>query len=376
MVTYPLDEILLSTVVGVLCGGDDFETIELLSHEYLAWLKQFLPYKHGIPQAQTFRKVFRLLEPGSLEKCFATWLASLQDRVRGVIAIDGKTLRGSKKSANGDGALHLLSAYACEAGLVIGQRAVAGKSNEITAILELLDMLAIKGAIVSIDAMGTQKAIAAKIAAQEADYVLALKGNQTTLHDDVKLFFDDVELSGHCAIHKTTGIGHGRIEERVSRATQAIGWLKELHPEWQNLRSIAAITSTRIDKKTGQASIETRFYITSLTADPAAILAATRAHWSIENNLHWQLDITFDEDRCRSREDFSPLNLASSPGSQRPSRPSLRSGTGRLETPGFLAVVRHAVLNILKRDRAKMSLQRKRVKAAVNSAFRAELLAC
>ncbi|MGH6796423.1 MAG: ISAs1 family transposase [Methylocella sp.] len=135
----------------------------------------------------------------------------------------------------------------------------------------------------------------------------------------------------------------------ICRATQAIGWLKQLHPEWQNLRSIAAITSTRIDKKTGQASIETRFYITTLTADPAAILAATRAHWSIENNLHWQLDITFEEDRCRSREDFSPLNLA---------------------------VVRHAVLNILKRDGAKMSLQRKRVKAAVNSAFRAELLAC
>ncbi|MGH6796422.1 MAG: ISAs1 family transposase [Methylocella sp.] len=213
MVTYPLDEILLSTVVGVLCGGDDWETIELLSHEYLAWLKQFLPYQHGIPKAQTFRKVFRLLEPDSLEKCFAAWLASLQDRVRGVIAIDGKTLRGSKKSANGDGALHLLSAYACEAGLVIGQRAVAGKSNEITAIPDLLDMLAIKGAIVSIDAMGTQKAIAAKIAAQEADYVLALKGNQTTLHDDVKLFFDDVELAADCAIHKTTGIGHGRIEE-------------------------------------------------------------------------------------------------------------------------------------------------------------------
>lgn len=190
----------------------------------------------------------------------------------------GKTLRGSKKPANGDGALHLLSAYAGPAGLVTGQRAVAGKSNEITAIPELLDMLAIKGAIVAIDAMGTQKAIAAKIVAQEADYVLALKGNQTALRDDVKLFSGDAELSGHCAIHKTTGIGHGRVEARASRAAQAIGWLKELHPEWQNLRSIAAITSTRIARKTGQASIETRYYMTSLSADPAAILAAARAH--------------------------------------------------------------------------------------------------
>jgi predicted transposase YbfD/YdcC len=162
-----------------------------------------------------------------------------------VIAVDGKTLRGSKKSANGSGALHLLSAYACEAGLVIGQRAVDGKCNEIKAIPELLDMLAIKGAIVSIDAMGTQKAIAAKIAAQEADYVLALKGNQSTLHDDVKSFFADAELAKTCAVHRTTDTGHGRIEERTCRATDAIGWLKERHPGWQNLHGIAAIRSKR-----------------------------------------------------------------------------------------------------------------------------------
>lgn len=351
MVPYPLDEILLSTLVGVLCGGDDWETIELLSHEYLAWLKQFLPYKHGLPQAQTFRKVFRVLDPDSLEKCFAAWLASLQDRVRGVIAIDGKTLRGSKKSANGDGALHLLSAYACEAGFVTGQRAVDGKSNDPRNMIrgpELLDMLAIKGAIVSIDAMGTQKSHCRQDRC--AGGRLRARPQRQSNHSArrCKTILRRCGLSANCAIHKTTGIGHGRIEERVSRATQAFGWLKELHPEWQNLRSIAAITSTRIDKKTGQASIETRFYIISLTADPAAILAATRAHWSIENNLHWQLDITFDEDRCR-REDFSPLNLA---------------------------IVRHAVLNILKRDGSKMSLKRKRVKAAVNSAFQAEILAC
>ncbi|MGH7784642.1 MAG: ISAs1 family transposase [Candidatus Binatia bacterium] len=329
MVTYPLNEILLATLVGVLCGADDWEAIELLSREYLAWLKQFLPYKYGVPQAQTFRKVFQLLNPTALEKCLASWVASLQDVVHGVIAIDGKTLRGSKKTADGDGALHLLSAYACAAGLVIGQRAVDGKSNEIKAIPQLLDMLAIKGAIVSIDAMGTQKAIAAKIVEHEADYVLALKGNQSALHDDVKRFFADAELAANCVLHKTTDTGHGRIEERTCRATDAIDWLKELHPEWQNLRSIAAITSKRIDKKTGQTSVETRFYIASLPANPAAILAATRAHWGIENNLHWQLDITFDEDRCRTRKDFSPLNLA---------------------------IVRHMVFNILKRDQSKLSL--------------------
>jgi predicted transposase YbfD/YdcC len=348
MVTYPLNEVLLVTLVGVLCGADDWDVIELLGMEYLSWLKRFLPFKHGVPQAQTLRKIFRLLPPKVLEERFAAWVASLREIAREVVAIDGKTLRGSKKSADGKDALHLLSAYACEAGLVIGQCAVDGKSNEITAIPELLDMLAIKGAIVSIDAMGTQKAVAAKIMEREADYILALKGNQSALHDDVRRFFEDAELAKTCAVHATTDTGHGRIEERISRATEDIDWLRERHPDWKNLRAIAAITSKRIDKKSDQTSTETRFYITSLPADPAAILAATRAHWGIENNLHWQLDITFDEDRCRTRKDFSPLNLA---------------------------VIRHAVFNILKQDQSKLSMQRKRVKASVNPAFRTELLA-
>jgi DDE_Tnp_1-associated/Transposase DDE domain len=157
MVIYPLNEVLLATLVGVLCGADDWDAIELLSREYLAWLKRFLPFKCGVPQAQTFRKVFRLLPPKVLEQRFAAWVCSLREVVRGVVvAIDGKTLRGSKKAGDGSGALHLLSAYACDAGLVVGQRAVDGKSNEIKAIPELLEMLAIKGAIVSIDAMGTE----------------------------------------------------------------------------------------------------------------------------------------------------------------------------------------------------------------------------
>jgi predicted transposase YbfD/YdcC len=348
MITYPLNEVLLVTLVGVLCGGEDWDVIALLGREYLPWLKGFLPFKEGIPQAQTLRKIFRLLPPKVLEERFAAWVESLRETARGVVAIDGKTLRGSKKSADGKDALHLLSAYACEAGLVIGQRAVEGKSNEITAIPELLKNLVLKGAIVSIDAMGTQKAIAATIVEQEADYVLALKGNQSTLHDDVKRFFADTELAKTCTVHTTTDSGHGRIEERESRATEDIDWLRERHPAWRNLRSIAAITSTRVDKKSGSSSTETRFYITSLAADPAAILAATRAHWSIENNLHWQLDITFDEDRCRTRKDFAPLNLA---------------------------IVRHVVFNLLKKDTSKLSMHRKRIMASVNPTFRTLLLA-
>ncbi|NBU77273.1 MAG: ISAs1 family transposase [Planctomycetes bacterium] len=226
-------------------------------------------------------------------------------------------------------------------------RAVDGKSNEITAIPELLDMLAVKGAIVSIDAMGTQKAIAAKILAKEADYVLALKGNHSSLHDDVKRFFDDGTLAETCATHTTTNTGHGRIEERTIRATDAIDWLTTLHPDWKNLRSIAAITAKQLNKKSGQISTETRFYISSLPPNPAILLATTRAHWAIENNLHWQLDLTFREDYCRTRKDFSPLNLA---------------------------IIRRAVFNILKHDPSDLSMQRKRIKASINPSFRSLLL--
>lgn len=212
MVTYPLDEVLLTTLVGLLCRADDFDEIELLGQEQLGWLRQFLPFKDGIPQAQTFRKIFRLLDAEALDKAFASWIAGLQKHVSGVVAIDGKTLRGSKHDAGGKDALHLVSAYAYEAGLVIGQRAVDTKSNEITVIPELLDALVLTGAIVTIDAMGTQKDIAAKIRERKADYLLALKGNQGTLHDDVEDFFDDPDLSASCPAHSVTNLGHAPME--------------------------------------------------------------------------------------------------------------------------------------------------------------------
>src|SRR5271167_1033510 len=191
MVTYPLDEILLATLTGIVCGADDWEGIEEVANGALDWLRGFLPFANGIATAQTFRKVFRLLDSQALARGFAAWAASVRTPRREVIAVDGKTLRGSKTSSDGTGALHLISAYASEAGLVLAQRAVDGKSNEITAIPELLDMLNLKGAIISIDAMGTQKEIARRIVDKSADYVLALKGNQTSLHEDAALFFAD-----------------------------------------------------------------------------------------------------------------------------------------------------------------------------------------
>ena len=347
MVTYPLDEILLATLAGVVCGADDWEGIEEIATGGLDWLRGFLPFANGIPTAQTLRKVFRLLDGQALERGFAAWAASTRLAAREVIAVDGKTLRGSKRSSDGKGALHLVSAYATEAGLVLAQRAVDGKSNEITAIPELLDMLNLKGAIVTIDAMGTQKEIAQRIVDKDADYVLALKGNQTSLHEDAALFFADPACTASCARSAATDAGHGRIEERSCRVAEAI-WLAERHPGWKGLRSLAAVTAKRTDKKTGAESIETRFYITSLEPDPNAILASVRAHWGIENNLHWTMDVTFDEDRCRTRKDASPLNFA---------------------------IFRHAGYNMLKADKTRGSLRRKRLRACIDPAFRSRLFA-
>lgn len=346
MVTYPLDEVLLATLVGVVCGADDWEGVEEVATGALDWLGAFLPFANGIPTAQTLRKVFRLLDTQALQRGFAAWAGSLRTEAREVIAVDGKTLRGSKTSPDGKGALHLVSAYATEAGLVLAQRAVDGKSNEITAIPELLDMLNLKGAIVTIDAMGTQKEIARRIVDTGADYVLALKGNQTSLHEDADLFFADPVLAAGCAESEETDAGHGRVEERSCRAIEA-AWLAERHQEWEGLRSLAAVTARRIDKKTGRESFETRYYITSMEPDPKAILAATRAHWGVES-FHWTLDVTFDEDRCRTRKDASALNFA---------------------------IIRHTGYNILRADQAKGSLRRKRLRACIDPAFRTSLFA-
>ncbi len=347
MVFYPLDEVLLSVLVGSLCRAEDFDEIEDVCTELLDWLRRFLPFERGIAPAQTLRRILARLDPRGLEKAFASWTAHLGEHVRGVVAVDGKTVRGSKQDASGAGALHLVSAFAHEAGLILAQRAVDGKSNEIAAIPELLDMLALEGAIVTIDAMGTQKDIAGKIVAKQADYILALKGNQSALKNDAELFFTDPALTADCPRHQETAGGHGRIETRIVRAADAT-WLAQRHPEWKGLSSIAAVTNHSTNKITGQTTTETRLYISSLPPDPAHLAAAVRAHWSIENNLHWSLDVAFREDECRTRKDHAPRNLA---------------------------MIRRAVLNMLRREPTKLSLKRKRLKAAMSPTFREAVLA-
>lgn len=311
LVHYPLEELLLCALCGILCRNEDWEEVRCWSIHHLKWLRQFLPYKKGIPSVQTFKRVFNALNHKQFKYCFQLWIKNLSLNLSGKqIAIDGKTIKGSKLSSDGFGAAHIVSAYVHEYGLVLGQEKISDKSNEITAIPDLLTSLAIEGSIISIDAMGTQKKIAEQIVNKKGDYILALKQNHPELYSDVKLFLDNIDNSVIHDEYEDTDAGHGRIEVRNCKITSDIDWLKELHPDWKNLRSIVAIDALRINKKTLAEQRQTRYYISSLATNANAMLQYTRNHWSIENKLHWVLDMNFKEDSCRTRVDHGAENFA------------------------------------------------------------------
>lgn len=310
---HSLTDILVIAICAVICDMDSWVDVEFFGRAKEKWFRQFLALPNGIPSHDTFGRVFSLLDPQAIEGCFSCWLAALAKELTGkVVAIDGKTLRGSFDRAAGRSPLHLISAYAADARLVLGQVATDAKSNEITAIPELLQMLALKGCIVTIDAMGCQRDIARQITDQGADYVLGLKGNQSTLHNEVKEFFDaaraddfkDVPHSSYEEVDK----GHGRIETRRCWCTSDVHWFEDL-AKWPGLRSFAAIESTRTVGD--QTSIETRYYISSLDGTDATTLArAIRQHWSVENALHWTLDVVFREDLSRVRDRNAAHNFS------------------------------------------------------------------
>jgi len=306
-ILYPVPEILLLTLCGVICGSDSWEDIEIYGESKLEVLQKFLPFKHGIPSDDTLRRFFRSINPDIFQQVFADFVRSLfPDACQNLIAVDGKTLRRSHDGAVK--ALHLVSAFASEARLVLAQTATDEKSNEITAIPELLRLLDLRGATISIDAMGCQKQIAKQIIDGGGNYLLAVKGNQKNLFEDIKLFFEKpAECDYNIEKHEENDKGHGRIERRICEATSDIDWLKSEH-DWTGLASIARITSERTIK--GKTSIETRYYIGSTLANPQTILQNTRAHWGIENCLHWVLDMCFGEDQCRIRKDNAPLAVA------------------------------------------------------------------
>jgi len=289
-----LSDILAIAICAVICGADEWTEMEAFGKAKQAWFKSFLALPNGIPSHDTLARVFARLDPLALQQCFVAWIQGLSQQLAGsVVAIDGKTVRHSFDRAAGKAAIHMVSAWASGHHLVLGQVKVDDKSNEIVAIPQLLEMLELGGTIVTIDAMGCQKEIAARIHGQGADYVLALKGNQGTLHQDVELFFQDAQKirfrqlphSFHSSVEKD----HGRIETRRVWAVDDIEWLAE-KSRWRGLQSIVSVEAERwIDGRTTQ---ETRYFISSLPADAPLLARAIRSHWGIENSLHWILDVS------------------------------------------------------------------------------------
>lgn len=308
-VAYPLPEILLLCLIAVLAGAETIVDIALFGQKKLALLRRFRPFANGTPSHDHLGDILAVLDHEQFRRCFVSWVAALTGRPEGVIAVDGKTVRRSGKR-KGEGAIHIVSAFAAQQRLVLGQVKVAEKSNEITAIPKLLEMLSIEGAIVTIDAMGCQREIAQQIVDKEADYVLALKGNQGSLCKDVELFVAEqnaVEFKDTTISRAQTVDGdHGRIETRTVTVIHDVHWLQERHG-WPGLKGVIILNSERETAK--KVERETRLYITSLTLPASQIASIVRDHWSVENSLHWVLDMVFRDDECRLRTNHAPANF-------------------------------------------------------------------
>jgi len=331
---------------AVICGADSWVEVERFGRAKRSWLETMLPLPNGIPSHDTFGRVFAALDPVAFEAAFLGWVQALVTTTDGaVVAIDGKTLRRSHDRTHGRAPLHLVSAWATANRVVLGQVAADDHSNEITAIPVLLDTLRLAGTVVTIDAMGCQRAIAAQIVAGGGDYVLALKVNHATLHDLVRHHFASTDGD---ARHRTVAKDHGRLEVRSCRATDDPAVLAWLDPAqaWPGLRSIAAVTGERRSGETITA--ETRYYLTSLPADPEQIGTAVRAHWGIENGLHWVLDVAFREDDSRVRSGHAAENFA---------------------------VLRHIALTLVRRETtAKVGVKAKRLMCGWDETYLAKVL--
>ena len=345
---HDLVDILVIALLSVLCGAESFVDMEDFGEAKHEWLKDHLGLLNGIPSHDTFARVLSRIEPDALSRCLTTLLSTLKENVAKessetntteVIAIDGKTLRRSYDTAKGQAPLHLVSAWANEARVVLGQVAVDAKSNEITAIPALIDLVDVKGCVVTLDALGCQKAIAKKIVEKGGDYVFALKANQGLFYEDVRLYLADAHSEGFRDVPhtfcETTDYGHGRTETRRCFVVTQIDWLKERHPDWEKLSSMVLIESVRTQGH--KTSTEQRLYISSLTTDAKNMTSVVRAHWGIENSLHWVLDVVFGEDLCRVRKDHAAQNLA---------------------------ILRHLALNLVRADNTSKSSLRVRRKRA------------
>lgn len=307
-----LSDIMVIAILSVICGAEHWTEMEEFGHAKEEWLRTFLPLPQGIPSHDTFGEVFAALDPEAFEACFRSWTAAVAGEIAGVLAIDGKTIRRSFDAFTGKAAVHMVSAWAADNGVVFGQIAVDDKSNEITAIPALLKLLRIKGLIVTIDAIGCQKEIAAQVVEQGGEYVLAVKDNQPTLHRDIREMFDWAEKRGFAGLRhahsEETSKGHGRVETRRVSVLWDLSQIKDA-AAWPGLRCLVRVRSERtVGPRT---SVETRHYISSVHTRQATELGrACRAHWGVENGLHWCLDVTFGEDSSRVRVAHAAQNLS------------------------------------------------------------------
>lgn len=304
-----LADIVFIAIAAVLCGAESWNEMEQYGKAKQSWLKTLLALPNGIPSHDTFNRVFSALDPEQLEACFLAWVKEVAQLSQGeVVSIDGKAIRGSRQADN-KAIVHMVSAWASENSLVLGQRKVDGKSNEITAIPQLLRVLELSGTVVTIDAMGCQRSIAQQIVAQKADYILAVKENQAHLLEDIR---DSFQMLAPDTVAEEIDCGHGRVEQRSCSVLGDLT-LIEKASEWSSLRSVVRIQAERFHKGAGKVEQETRYYISSLPPQAARLNQAIRQHWGIENSLHWVLDVAFHEDQSRKRaghaaQNFSLLN--------------------------------------------------------------------
>lgn len=351
LLEHQLLDIIGLTICAVICGADSWVDIETYGKAKQAWLSEFLELPNGIPSHDTIARVFAALNPTALQECFLSWVKAIAHLSEGeIIAIDGKTLRQSYDTGRNKGAIHMVSAWASQNRLVLGQVKVDEKSNEITAIPQLLAVLDLEGCIVTIDAMGAQKAIAQQIIEGGGDYVLSLKGNQGNLHQDVQQLFEWVRQIEFKDIahefHQTIEGGHGRIEIRRHWLLGEVEHLIDAQL-WSGLKRVGLVEAER--RVPGQVpTLEQRYYLVSLDGNVERFAQSVRSHWGIENQLHWVLDVAFNEDDSRIRKDHAPENMA---------------------------LIRHIALNLLRQDTsAKVGIKAKRLKAGWDNDYLAHIL--